>query len=78
VPVAVLYGTGDRVLCPFEHGEGLKRAWPGTRLDLVPGGHMLPVTDPDRVAAWIAAIAAEMTPAEPAPDTAAPSAPESP
>lgn len=78
VPVAVLYGTGDRVLCPSEHGEGLKRAWPGTRLDLVPGGHMLPVTDPDRVAAWIAAIAAEMTPAEPAPDTAAPSAPESP
>jgi pimeloyl-ACP methyl ester carboxylesterase len=74
VPVAVLYGTGDRVLSSVEHGEGLKRVLPGTRLDLVPGGHMLPVTDPDRVAAWITAIAAEMTPAEPASHTAAPSA----
>jgi len=74
VPVAVLYGTGDRVLSSVEHGEGLKRVLPGTRLDLVPGGHMLPVTDPDRVAAWITSIAAEMTPAEPASHTAAPSA----
>jgi pimeloyl-ACP methyl ester carboxylesterase len=78
VPVAVLYGTGDRVLCLFEHGEGLKRALPGTRLDTVPGGHMLPVTDPDRVAAWLAGIVAEMTPAEPAPHTTGPSATGSP
>ncbi|WP_210246119.1 alpha/beta hydrolase [Methylobacterium sp. WL69] len=78
VPVAVLYGTGDRVLSSVEHGEGLKRVLPGTRLDLVPGGHMLPVTDPDRVAAWITAIAAGMTPEESKPHTASPSATGSP
>ncbi|MEH3119339.1 MAG: alpha/beta hydrolase [Methylorubrum populi] len=59
VPVAILYGADDRVLCPREQGEGLRRALPATRLDLVPGGHMLPVTHPERVADWIASVAAE-------------------
>ena len=68
VPVAILYGAGDRVLCPREQGEGLRRALPDLHLDLVPGGHMLPVTHPDRVAEWIAAAVAEM----PAPRTRAP------
>ena len=52
-PVHVLYGRGDRVLDHRMQGEGFVARVPHARLELVDGGHMLPVTQPDRCAAFI-------------------------
>lgn len=52
-PVHVLYGRGDRILDHREQGEGFAARVPGTRLELVEGGHMLPVTQPSRCAEFI-------------------------
>lgn len=60
VPVRMLYGTGDQVLHPRLHGEGMQERIPGLRLELVEGGHMLPMTQPDRVAALVRAVAREV------------------
>ncbi|WP_088280223.1 alpha/beta fold hydrolase [Ideonella sp. A 288] len=57
LPVGVLYGRGDRVLDPTTQGQGLVDRLPGARLDLVDGGHMLPITAPARTAAFIVDIA---------------------
>jgi pimeloyl-ACP methyl ester carboxylesterase len=52
-PVHVLYGRGDRVLDHRMQGEGFVARVPAARLELVDGGHMLPVTQPARCAAFI-------------------------
>lgn len=52
-PVHVLYGRGDRILDPGLQGDGFVARVPGTRLELVEGGHMLPVTQPSRCAEFI-------------------------
>ncbi|MES2178269.1 MAG: alpha/beta hydrolase [Gemmatimonadota bacterium] len=57
VPVGILYGTGDRVLDHRVHGEGIAARIPRLRLQLVPGGHMLPLTAPDCVAGFVREIA---------------------
>jgi pimeloyl-ACP methyl ester carboxylesterase len=56
LPVAVLCGRGDRILDPAEQGQSLAAVLPGTRLQLVDGGHMLPVTQPERTADFIAEL----------------------
>lgn len=53
IPVRVLFGQDDRILAPGLHGSGLIAAVPGATMDLVAGGHMLPVTQPEMVARWI-------------------------
>ena len=58
IPVGVLYGRDDRILDWRMHGERLKEAIPALDLELVPGGHMLPVTAPDVTAAFIRRIGA--------------------
>lgn len=45
-PIAIIYGRGDRILDPVLQGEGFVARVPRTRLVLVDGGHMLPVTQP--------------------------------
>lgn len=60
VPVGILYGTGDRILDPELHGEGMRGRIPELRLELVEGGHMLPLTQPDRVAAFVRELAQEV------------------
>ncbi len=57
-PVRVLFGRGDRVLDHRVHGERLREQIPQTRLALVDGGHMLPVTQAPLVAAWLTDAAA--------------------
>jgi pimeloyl-ACP methyl ester carboxylesterase len=57
LPVGVLFGTGDRILDPRAHGEALRALVPDLRLELVEGGHMLPLTAPDRVAAFVREVA---------------------
>ena len=53
VPVGILYGTGDRILDHRLHGEGMRERIPRLQLELIEGGHMLPLTQPDRVAAFV-------------------------
>jgi len=61
LPVSILYGRGDRILDPRTQGEALARALPGAELTLVDGGHMLPVTMPERCAQFIHEAAARPT-----------------
>lgn len=53
LPVSILYGRSDRILNPHDQGEGLVAELPGAQLTLIDGGHMLPVTAPDRTAQFI-------------------------
>lgn len=58
----VLYGTDDRILDAETHGRGLASAAPGIALELIEGvGHMLPITQPERCAAFIEGVAKGMT-----------------
>ncbi|WP_244649847.1 alpha/beta fold hydrolase [Sphingomonas sp. CFBP 13706] len=56
VPTAILFGRDDAVLDPLAHGRGLANACPAAALTLVAGGHMIPVTRPDDVAAWLSTL----------------------
>jgi pimeloyl-ACP methyl ester carboxylesterase len=53
VPVSVLYGKDDRILDWKANGQALVDKVPGARLELVEGGHMLPVTQVDATAEFI-------------------------
>jgi pimeloyl-ACP methyl ester carboxylesterase len=55
VPVHVLYGKDDRILDWKANGQALVDKVPGARLELVEGGHMLPITQPAVSAGFIAA-----------------------
>lgn len=57
LPVAMLYGKGDQVLDPQLHAQAFVAKVPHTQLTLVDGGHMLPVTQVARTAAFIASVA---------------------
>jgi pimeloyl-ACP methyl ester carboxylesterase len=58
IPIGILYGTGDRVLDHRLHGVAVASKISGGELELVEGGHMLPLTAPDRVAAFVRKVAA--------------------
>jgi len=53
LPIAVLYGRQDRILNPQEQGQALADIAPGTTLELIDGGHMLPLTQPEVTADFI-------------------------
>jgi pimeloyl-ACP methyl ester carboxylesterase len=54
IPIGVLFGTSDRILDCRLHGEGLAAQLPDVDLELVErGGHMLPISAPDRCAQFI-------------------------
>lgn len=53
VPVRVLYGEGDQVLDWRAQGEALAAKAPQVQLKVIPGGHMLPVTQAAATAAWL-------------------------
>jgi pimeloyl-ACP methyl ester carboxylesterase len=57
VPVGILYGTGDRVLDHRRHGVDAAAIIPGAELELIDGGHMLPLTAPDRSADLVRRVA---------------------
>jgi len=54
VPLAILFGRGDAVLDPTLHGRRTADTVPGTTFELIDGGHMIPVTEPERTAAFVA------------------------
>jgi pimeloyl-ACP methyl ester carboxylesterase len=56
MPVHVLYGRDDRILDWKANGQALVDKVPGARLELVEGGHMLPITQPEVTAAFIEAV----------------------
>ncbi|QNA89159.1 alpha/beta fold hydrolase [Massilia sp. Dwa41.01b] len=57
LPVAVLYGRQDAILDWRKNGQALAEKIPGARLELVEGGHMLPVTQPEHTADFVARVA---------------------
>lgn len=58
LPVAILYAREDKVLDPELHGRPTAAAIPGARLEMMEGGHMTPVTQPERVATFIRGVLA--------------------
>jgi pimeloyl-ACP methyl ester carboxylesterase len=62
LPVRILYGTNDEVLNYQLHGEAMKAKSSMVRVELIKGGHMLPITAPDLTAKFIKSAAqAEIT-----------------
>lgn len=57
LPVGILYGTGDRVLDHRLHGIAVASKINGAELELIEGGHMLPLTAPDMVAELVRRVA---------------------
>ena len=53
LPVRVLYGKDDRILDWKANGQALVDKVPGAKLELVEGGHMLPVTQAELSARFI-------------------------
>lgn len=50
IPVDVIFGRQDPILDYQAHGERLAATLPHARLQLIEGGHMIPVTVPGRIA----------------------------
>ena len=59
MPVGILFGRSDPILDYREQGEAMKKKLPSLDLEIVDGGHMLPVTQPDVVAGFIRRMAAK-------------------
>jgi pimeloyl-ACP methyl ester carboxylesterase len=57
IPTGILFGKGDQILDPSVHGRATKDQIPDLDLELIEGGHMLPVTAPDAVADFIRRMA---------------------
>ncbi len=57
LPMAMLYGRGDRLLDFRAQGEAMVAKVPTLELELVEGGHMLPITIPDRCEAMVRRVA---------------------
>ncbi|MGC1301685.1 MAG: alpha/beta hydrolase [Caulobacteraceae bacterium] len=62
LPVGVLYGSDDRVLDHHVHGVALTDLIANLELDVVPGGHMLLVTQPETTAAFVRRMAGRIQP----------------
>jgi len=58
LPFGILFGTADRLLDFRTHGRAMKTSCPTLDLEYIDGGHMLPMTAPDRCAALIRRVAA--------------------
>jgi len=61
VPVGILFGKSDAILEPGLNGKTTKDQIPGLSLQLIEGGHVLPVTQPDAVAGFIRRMAVAAT-----------------
>lgn len=57
LPMAMLYGRGDRLLDFRAQGEAMVEKVPTLELEILEGGHMLPVTVPDRCVAMVRRVA---------------------
>ena len=58
MPVGVLFGQGDRILDHRQHGLALERQIPRVEVELIEvGGHMTPISSPERSVALVERIA---------------------
>jgi pimeloyl-ACP methyl ester carboxylesterase len=57
IPMAMLFGREDRILDYRAQGEAMKATCPALDLELTTGGHMLPITQPDRCVALVRRVA---------------------
>ena len=57
LPIAILFGRDDGILNFQSNGVAMQKKVPGLTLELVPGGHMLPVTAPKETAEFLKATA---------------------
>jgi pimeloyl-ACP methyl ester carboxylesterase len=55
LPVRILFGRDDNLLDPDFHGRRTAAMLPNGRFEETEGGHMLPVTHPERTAAFVRA-----------------------
>jgi pimeloyl-ACP methyl ester carboxylesterase len=53
IPVSILYGRQDALLDPELHGRKTASAIPHGAIEMLDGGHMLPVTHVDATEAWL-------------------------
>jgi pimeloyl-ACP methyl ester carboxylesterase len=60
IPVGILFGTDDHILSYQKHGVAMKARIATLSLELIPGGHMLPVSAAKKAAEWIAAAARKL------------------
>lgn len=60
VPVAILYGRADAVLDPALNGEKTAAQIPGATLELIEGGHMLPVNHAEATETWLRGVLARV------------------
>ncbi len=60
IPVGMLFGNGDQVLSPRIHADAMKADFSALDLELIDGGHLLPLTEPERCVALIRRMAARM------------------
>ena len=67
IPMAMLYGKGDRLLDYRAQGEAMKIVCPALDLELTEGGHMLPMTQAERCIALVRRVAERQLPAQAAP-----------
>jgi pimeloyl-ACP methyl ester carboxylesterase len=58
LPLGILFGRDDRLLDYRRQGEAMRTLCPALELEIIEGGHMLPMTAPDRCAALIRRVAA--------------------
>jgi len=57
LPLGILFGRDDRILDWRFHGQALAGKVAGAQLELIDGGHMLPVTRPDACVGFIGEMA---------------------
>ncbi len=58
LPAGVIFGAGDRILDAQVHGAPMADQVPGLTCETIDGaGHMIPLTQPERVAAFIESMA---------------------
>ena len=56
--MGIIFGSGDRILDAGGHGAPMPDQVPGLTYETIDAaGHMIPLTRPDRVAAFIQAMA---------------------
>jgi pimeloyl-ACP methyl ester carboxylesterase len=53
VPLSILYGRDDQILDHRAHGLAMKEVLPSVEVELINGGHMLPISAPDAAADFI-------------------------
>ena len=65
LPAGILFGSDDLILSAEEHGRRMIDQVPGLVYETIPGGHMIPLTQPDAVAGFIRRMAVRAAGATP-------------